>query len=101
MEDNTCDSIERFLNIYGEKKEKEHLFTDEEYQQIILSFLNSRGDEGADEEEIIQIVHWCEEIQVSKIMIDLVLKGFVNLTLIDGKPCVELSEEGLALKESW
>lgn len=75
MSDDLFDDIEAFLHT----KPTEGVFEDAEYERIILSFLNTRGDDGASEEEIYQVVKEAEAIAIAWSSLSLVLKGALDL----------------------
>jgi hypothetical protein len=53
------------------------LFTEEEYEALVLSYIEGAGARGATEEEITRWVHWCEEIEVARVMVTLAIEGDV------------------------
>ena len=89
------DEIETFLK---DNREKEPLLTDKEYERIVISFLTTRGEEGADEEMILKVVKLCEGIVVGYTVLGMVLKGLLDIGIEKDELTFTLSEEG---REYW
>lgn len=89
------DEIETYLRT---EKLKEPLFSDTEYERIIMSFLTQRGKEGAEAEEIEKVIRHCEEICIGQVLIGMVLGGTLDIGLKDDELVFQLSKEG---REYW
>jgi hypothetical protein len=77
---------------------RESVFTDDEYERIITNFLESRGDAGAEEEEIVEVVHQCELAAINWTLIHMVIDGELQVNLRGKELTFALSEKG---KEFW
>ena len=97
-DDNLFGDIENFLLSQTGKQEGSLLFTEDEYEAIILRFLVSRGEAGASEDEVMTVIRWCEQQRVGNTIVDLLLKGILDVDLKDNEPVVQLSEAG---KLTW
>lgn len=60
-------------------------FTDEELERIVMSVIASRGDEGATEVEIQQVVDRLWEMRVGAQLLDLLFLGHIDVSLKDGE----------------
>ncbi len=61
--------------------------TDQEAAKLIRSFLNSRGERGASEEELEGLVEWANEQRIGALLVDMVLEGEVRIAdFADGEP---------------
>lgn len=92
------EDIERYVNDPNERAEQDQyiLFTEDEYQQIIIKFLEGRQEQGltATEEEVVQIIRWAERVKVDISFLELFMKGFIILDMKDGEPTVKRRENG-------
>jgi len=85
MDNDLFDSIHEYLKNGGEDEESDGVFTEDEYNTIILSFLSSRGETGASEEEVLKVVRECEKIAIGYSILELLFKRLVDITLKDGE----------------
>lgn len=59
------------------------LFTDVEYEALILAFVTGTG--GATEEEIVKFVQWAEQAEINSELLAMVFDGTVFPCLKDGE----------------
>jgi hypothetical protein len=65
----------------------EDVVSQEEARALITNFMESRGAEGATEEELESVVSWARNIKLGTALLELVLAGEVRITgLRDGEP---------------
>lgn len=85
--------------------DREGLLTEEEVQIAIVGFLEARGEEGAEENEIYNFIKWLEMVRINNTLLGLFLKGIVYLDDPKGAfdtgsdIIISLTEEGKRLKE--
>jgi hypothetical protein len=84
--------IQKYMNEAPAEREEYILFTEDEYNQIILNFLKGRGEQGADEEEVLEIIRWAERVKVDETFLSLFMKGFIVLDFKDGEPVVKQAD---------
>lgn len=65
-------------------KEKSFL-TDEQSREVIMSFLYARGDPGATEEEIGQVLSWANDVMLQSTLLSMVLDKTLTVNLVDGE----------------
>jgi hypothetical protein len=88
------------LNDALKPNNSEGILEEWEVEAIIISFVGKRGEDGASEEEIFQVIKWCEEMRIGAELVNLVCKGIVDINLKDGEPVFSATPEGLeALKQ--
>lgn len=92
MTDELFTDISKYLK--AQNDEEAILFTAEEYEQLILSFLDARGEDGAGEDEIIAFIKECEVIRAGETLIQLAFKGLVHLDFKDGEIFASRTELG-------
>jgi len=66
--------------------------TDEQRQQLIVNLLNTRGDEGANEEEIVAVVRWAEKATIDGCLVNLCLEGKLQIDIKQGEVCFKRAE---------
>jgi len=83
------DEIETFIN-----QPKAELYTSSEYEQFIIAFAASRGDEGFTEEELDELFTWLNRQRITETLIGLVLKGLAFIDWNGEEPLFSLSPVG-------
>ena len=92
MSEDLFSEIGQFLR--EEKVDEYILFTEEEYDKILLALLQSAGEEGIQEEDLLKAIRYCELIRSGETLLGLFFKGIVDISW-DGKDIVaKLSDHG-------
>ena len=74
----------------------EDFLTEKEEEQLILSFLNARGEKGATEDEMLQVLNWALETRIGYAMLDACLED-KTIQIVDvknGEVVFGLTESG-------
>lgn len=84
------EDIDQFLK---SPKDEYKILSEEEVEILILSFINTRAEEGATEEEVFQVVKWAETQRIGSTMLDLVLKGMADINWKNNDVTIAATEE--------
>jgi hypothetical protein len=81
--------------------EPEGILEEWEVEAIIISFFRERGEKGGTEEEVVNIIKWCEGQRIGASLVDLVCKGFVYIgwSEEENSPVFGITEEGKTMYE--
>lgn len=103
MEDSLFTDISDFLKDPDVDVDDEYkLMSPEEYQAIIISLAQARGETGFTEDETVNLVRWCEQQLMGASVVGLLLKGIVYIDDPTGEfkePVISLTPFGLAEQE--
>lgn len=59
------------------------LFSDEEYQVLILALIEGQGARGATTQQIRDFLRWCREAVVNAALVDLIISGHTGVGIND------------------
>ncbi|MBE3585819.1 MAG: hypothetical protein IMW94_06620 [Thermoanaerobacter sp.] len=68
------------------------ILSDREAMNVIRNFLQTRGEDGATEEEIKTIVAEVSSMKTSGILANLIIEGKVSINLVNGEVVVGITE---------
>lgn len=87
------DSLRRSLNTANDD-DQDGVFTSEEIQALIISLAKSRGERGFTEEECFEWIKWAQSQRIGSSIVDLVIKGYVDVHWEGSEPTFTTSELG-------
>lgn len=90
MSDNLFEDIEGFLK----GSNKPSLFTDDECETIITSFVTAREEKGFTEDELVKLFNWCVGARLDGTLLDLMLKGMALVDWNGTEPVWSISPLG-------
>jgi hypothetical protein len=72
------------------------ILSDEELSTLIQSLGRQRGTRGFNDLDIDALTKWALDVRIGASMLELVLKGMVEVGIEDGEPVFQVSELGKA-----
>lgn len=93
------DLFNSLQEIAGDDSPRESVLSSDEIEALIINLAKSRGEKGFTEEECFAWIKWAEAQRIGSSLVDLTIRGFVEVDWIGNEPVFSASKEGKKIIE--